>query len=343
MYDKQLIPEKYPQGDLFICDVADAILKDILPQMEHPFYSLSKKPETKIRHYEHNGNTLIITPSVKGMATIYDKDILIYAISQIMTKLNAGEEVSPRVRINSHELLRFTKRKTDGRAYIALTEALERLRGTTIRTDIKTGGETQTDIFGLIDTAGFKRKNGINGRLEWCEIKLSDWVFNAIRANEVLTLNPDYFRLRKPTERRLYEIARKHCGRKDEWSIGLTLLHKKSGSQSSLKEFRRKIKPLLKHDHLPDYTIEMDEETSKITFKNREKWWTDTKQLGNPLPSLSPLAFEEAKKVAGNYDVYYLEREFREWWFNSGKPVPDKLTSAFVGFCKSRHKRKPCP
>jgi hypothetical protein len=35
MYDKQLIPEKYPQGDLFICDVADAILKDILPQMEH--------------------------------------------------------------------------------------------------------------------------------------------------------------------------------------------------------------------------------------------------------------------------------------------------------------------
>ena len=343
MYDKQLIPEKYPQGDLFICDVADAILKDILPQMEHPFYSLSKKPETKIRHYEHNGNTLIITPSVKGMATIYDKDILIYAISQIMAKLNAGEEVSPRIRINSHELLRFTKRKTDGRAYIALTDALERLRGTTIRTDIKTGGETQTDIFGLIDTAGFKRKNGMDGRLEWCEIKLSDWVFNAIRANEVLTLNPDYFRLRKPTERRLYEIARKHCGRKDEWSIGLALLHKKSGSQSSLKEFRRKIKPLLEHDHLPDYTIEMNEETGKVTFKNREKWWKDAKQIGGALPPFSPLAFEEAKKVAPSYDVYYLEREFREWWSNSGKSVPDHLTKAFVGFCKARHKRKPYP
>ena len=70
-----LIPEKYPQGDLFVCDVADAVLEDIMPQMEHPFYSLSKKPDTTIRRYEHNGNWLEITPSVKGLATIYDKDI----------------------------------------------------------------------------------------------------------------------------------------------------------------------------------------------------------------------------------------------------------------------------
>ena len=34
------------KGDLFICDVADAALKDLIPQMEHPFYSLSKKPDT---------------------------------------------------------------------------------------------------------------------------------------------------------------------------------------------------------------------------------------------------------------------------------------------------------
>jgi hypothetical protein len=35
------------------------------------------------------------------------------------------------------------------------------------------------------------------------------------------------------------------------------------------------------------------------------------------------LAFEEAKKVAPNYDVYYLERDFREWLSNIGKPAPD--------------------
>ena len=45
-----LLPERHPQQDLFICDVADAVLKDVMPQMEHPFYSLSKKPETTIIH-----------------------------------------------------------------------------------------------------------------------------------------------------------------------------------------------------------------------------------------------------------------------------------------------------
>jgi len=103
---KPLLPEKYPQGDLFICDVADAVLKGIMPQMEHPFYSLSKKPDTSIRRYQHNDNWLEVVPSVKGLATIYDKDILIYCISQIMAKINEGEEVSKRVRINSADLLR---------------------------------------------------------------------------------------------------------------------------------------------------------------------------------------------------------------------------------------------
>ena len=58
-----------------------------MAHMEHPFYSLSKKPETTVRRYEHKGNWIEITPSVKGLATIYDKDILIYCISQIMAKL----------------------------------------------------------------------------------------------------------------------------------------------------------------------------------------------------------------------------------------------------------------
>jgi hypothetical protein len=43
--DEHLLPARYDKGDLFICDVADAVLKDLIPQMEHPFYSLSKKPE----------------------------------------------------------------------------------------------------------------------------------------------------------------------------------------------------------------------------------------------------------------------------------------------------------
>ena len=49
----------------------------------------------------------------------------IYAISQIMAKLNNGESVSQRIRINSHDLLRFTNRGTSGRDYMSLQDSLE--------------------------------------------------------------------------------------------------------------------------------------------------------------------------------------------------------------------------
>jgi hypothetical protein len=42
------------------------------------------------------------------------------------------------------------------------------------------------------------------------------------QGKEVLTLHRDYFRLRKPLERRMYELARKHCGQQATWSICLT-------------------------------------------------------------------------------------------------------------------------
>src|SRR5579859_3910039 len=141
--DEQLIQAKHAQGDLFICDVADAVLKDLIPQMEHPFYSLSKKPETSIRRYEHNGNSLEIIPSVKGLATIYDKDILIYCISQLIEKLKRQEPIGPRLRISSYDLLVFTNRGTAGKDYNALCEAIDRLAGTRIRTNIRTGDEEQ--------------------------------------------------------------------------------------------------------------------------------------------------------------------------------------------------------
>lgn len=328
---------------MFICDVADAALKDLIPQMEHPFYSLSKNPDTTIRRYEHNGNWLEIVPSVKGLATIYDKDILIYCISQIMEKLKRKEKVSQRVRITSYDLLVFTNRRTSGRDYAALCEAIDRLAGTRITTNIRTGDEEQRDSFGLIDAASIRRKHGPDGRLQAVEIKLSDWVFNAIRGQEVLTLHRDYFRLGKPLERRMYELARKHCGRQSTWHISLEILMKKSGSQSSMKRFRQHVKEIALHDHLPDYRLIFDEEHDMIGFYNRDNAWVE-----RPLPSdsetLPPLpteAYEEARAAAPGYDVHALETEWREWWASSGKPKLDNPAAAFVGFCRSRHKRAP--
>lgn len=341
--DEHLLPARYSTGDLFICDVADAALKDLIPQMEHPFFSLSKKRDTTIRKYEHNGNWLQIIPSAKGLATIYDKDILIYCISQIMEKLKRKQPVGQRVRITSYDLLVFTNRGTSGRDYDALCEALERLEGTRITTNIRTGDEEQRESFGLIDATSIRRKHGIDGRLLWVEIKLSDWVFNAIRGQEVLTLHRDYFRLGKPLERRVYELARKHCGRQATWQISIETLLKKSGSQSSIKRFRQHMKEIASHDHLPDYRLVFDEAADMVIFLNRDEKWVEQPlpSDGDALPSMPPEAYEDARAVAPGYDVYHLESEWREWWTSSGRPKLNNPAAAFVGFCRARHKRAP--
>ena len=339
--EEALNADKHPQQDLFICDVADAVLKDVMQQMEHPFYSLSKKPVTTIREYRHGDRWLKVTPSVQGLATIYDKDLLIYAISQLMAKRNQGEEISPRVRINSHEFLIFTNRGTGGKDYKALVEALERLRGTTISTNIITGDEEQIDVFGLIEKGTVRRKFGLDGRLQWVDIVLSDWVFNAIAANEVLTLNRDYFRLSKPYERRAYEIARKHCGRQPEWSIGLELLRKKMGATSPMKKFRFFIRELAESDHLPDYTIQLGE-NDQVTFRNRTAWWKEeADEQDRPRPVFATTeTYERAKKfMPQGEDVYAWESDWIEFWRQSGCPTLKSADAAFLGFCKSRFVR----
>ena len=90
-----LLPKRHPNHDLFICDVLDAIPKDDLGSMEHPVFSLATRPDTRILKYEHRNVKIQITPSVKGLATIFDKDLLIYCISQMITKKNQGQPLAP--------------------------------------------------------------------------------------------------------------------------------------------------------------------------------------------------------------------------------------------------------
>ena len=265
-----LLPDRHPNQDFFVCDILDAAPKDDMGSMEHPMFSLSTKPDHRIRHYEHNGNTLTIAPGAYGLATIWDKDILIYCISQMVEAMNRGrEDVSRTVWVTAYDLLAATNRTTSGVGYRRLKAALERLQGTQITTNIMTNGQRVTRGFGLIDSWEIVEKSPDDDRMVAIEITLSEWLYNAIRGREVLTISRDYFRLRKGIERRLYELARKHCGRQASWKISLDLLHKKSGSGGPLKEFRRKIRIIAGSDHLPDYSMAYLKEQDSVVFYNR--------------------------------------------------------------------------
>lgn len=327
-----LLPDRYPTPDFFVCDLFDAAPKGDMASMEHPIFSLSTKPDRRIRRYEHHDRFVEITPSVIGLATMHDRDILIYCISQLIAGLNEGRDLTRTVRFKAYDLLKATNRMTNGQGYDGLKAAMERLRGTTISTNIVTGGEEQLDVFGLIDRARIVRQTR-DGRMQDVEITLSDWVFNAIRAREVLTLHRDYFRLRKPLERRIYELARKHCGQKDEWRISLDLLQKKCGSSSTSREFKRLIQTIIaqdaEHAHMPDYAITLEED--QVVFRNRGTMVLKSKGTLPVVVFLQPETYGAAREAAPGWDVRYLEGEWRAWM----KEPPKSPDKAFIGFCRT--------
>ncbi len=331
-----LLPRRHQQ-DFFVCDIFDAAVKGDNASMEHPIFSLSKKPDLKVRRYENGEKWAEVRPSVKGLATVFDRDVLIYCISQLIAALNDGRPISQRLRLRAYDLLVATNRDTSGRGYLQLREALERLQGTQIATNVVTGGREVFDVFGLINRARIVRETR-DGRMQEVEIELSDWVFQAVEAEEVLTLDRRYFQLAKPLERRLYELARKHVGHQDGFRIGIEKLRLKCGSQSTPKEFRRLLQTIIaddvKHNHMPGYSISLNGDMVEMRPKG------DGNRTALPvLPGvqLRPDTHELGRQYAPGWDIHALEAEWRDWLVKK-KIDPHRADAHFLAFCKRRGK-----
>jgi len=336
-----LLPLRHPQRDFFVCDIFDAVPKSDIASMEHPLFTLSTKPDMTPRRYEMNDKWIELRPSSLGLATVFDRDILIYCISQCMAALNEGRPIHRTMRLSAHDVLKATNRDTSDKGYAGFKAALTRLRSTEIQTNITTGGVEQWEIFGFIDAAKTLRKSR-EGRMMAVEVTLSDWLFNAIDANrgEILTISPRYFQLRKPLERRLYEIVRKSCGTKNRMlRYGMEKLRIKTGSQSTPKEFRRMVKAIvdmnIEKNHIPDYIFELDGDL--FTIRPRPEF-SDIYAEPETVDALDQIrlpetAYRSARKIAPGYDVYFLEREWRDL-LSRKQSIPDNPSGSFVNFVK---------
>ena len=338
-----LVPLRHVQGDFFVCDIFDAAPKGDIASMAHPIFTLSTKPDVKLRRYESpDGLSYVeIRPNIVGLATVHDRDILIYCISQVMAALNNGQQVHRTLRFKPYDLLVATNRQTGGSGYIGLRASLERLQGTSIETNITTGGVEQIEAFSLIDRYRIVKENK-DGRMLDLEVTLSDWVFNAIRSNDVLTLNRRYFQLRKPLERRLYELARKHCGQQSEWKCGLEKLQARAGSLSQSYEFKRLVKDIcnadIEHDHMPDYEFRLEGDIvvvkPKPEFIDRMSTPQQDPITGGYIMTLSLETLEKARDLAPTWDIQMLVKEWRIYAAKKKAP-PKNPNAAFLGFCKA--------
>lgn len=170
-------------------------------------------------------------------------------------------------------------------------------------------------------------------------VTLSEWLYAAIMAKSVLTLNRAYFGLRKPLERRLYELARKHCGRQPEWRISLEVLQKKTGSTSPRRVFRAMLREVIAQGQIPDYALVLEEDILRVTPKGAVLEAGSLASSGlilSSLPALAAATLDKARQQAQGWDIYALEAEWRALWARSGRPrlaAPDK---AFLGWLAKR-------
>lgn len=363
---KRTLRKALYERDFFIPEIFDNLpIKDDMASMEHPFYTLAMKQDMRTLRYESADGmaSIEIQPSALGLPTIMDKDILLYFASVTIDAINKGETPSRYVRCSLNDILKATNRHTNSEGYKAIKKAFNRLGGAMIKTNIRRKGRRREEGFHIIESYIIREQKRLGGRRADVEVTLSEWFFEALLARQVLTISPDYFRLDSPLKRRIYEIARKHCGHQDKWSIALPSLYHKSGSRSPLRNFRSNVKAMCEAVDFPDYTISLSPD-DQVTFNNRDPKAKPAKKKAkrtngtpypatvekqqellppSPIPHGLPSSYKaEAQTKAPRYDVATLWEEFKE--FNDAQGVvPDHMKAAFLGFCSRRAKLKPCP
>ncbi|MHA0327563.1 replication initiator protein A [Sphingomonas melonis] len=257
-------PDGIPQRDLFALDSPlHGEIRGERSLMAFPFFALSKNAWMKPLTYDHATVSIEVRPSASGVATIYDKEIVLYIASLMAAKLEAGDRVEQDFVFTAHDLFSATGSNHSARSYGRLSEALERLQGTQIKTNIEAGGEGEEGFFSWLSEAKLhysKTKSG-ERRLKAVKVRLCDWLYRAILLDRhVLDYAAAYFQL-GPIERRIYEVARSTCEEGNVLDIDLATFRLQIGYQNPLSNFKAALKQIVATDGIPDYHLELVEET----------------------------------------------------------------------------------
>ena len=226
-----------PQGELFKLD--SPLVGEIRGErslMAFPFFALSKNAWMKPLAYATPTVSIEVRPSARGVATIYDKEIVLYIASLMASKIDEGMAVSQDFTFTAHDLFSVTGSNHSARSYSRLADAFERLQGTQIKTNIEAGGEGEDGFFSWLSEARLQYARSGKGekRLKAVKVRLCDWLFRAILRNrQVLAYASNYFHL-GPIERRIYEVVRSACVDGEPLEMDLQTLKLQIGFENPL-------------------------------------------------------------------------------------------------------------
>jgi plasmid replication initiation protein len=277
-------PQEEGKGNFFVPGLYDVAGRDKRSLMDVAVYRLSKRDKRagEVIHYELSDGFVEVTAGPYGMASVWDYDIVLMIVSHLTEATNRfregkGEKPGRTFTPHVNDILRFSRRGRGQRQAEEIESALDRLKGTTIKsvrehTDQAGLQIRQVDSESLISGYSVLSRTD-TGRIDSVEIEAPRWMYEEIvegRQPDVLTVHPDYFLIEPGVGRFIYRLARRAAGKGiAKWSF--RTLYQRSGSTGTFKEFCRMLRKIIAADDLPEYELDEEEGQSgpQLTMRNR--------------------------------------------------------------------------
>lgn len=261
-------PEGNEHPDFFVPTLYDIATKDNRSIMDVAVFRLSKKNKraSETICYTLTDGYVEVKAGLDGMASVWDYDIVLMAISHLtdaMNRYRQGHSEKPGRLFRPHvsEILKFCRRSNGGRQYEEIESALDRLKNTSLKIVRTTRGDSgramrEAEAEGLI--SNYRTMSyADNGRLSSVEIEVPNWIYREVveaKNPEVLTVHPEFFLIEPGIGRFLYRLARRAAGKgQAKWSF--ETIYERSGSTGTLKKFAFTLRRLIAANDLPEYTL----------------------------------------------------------------------------------------
>lgn len=260
-------PKAESQADFFVPTLYDVGTKDSRSIMDVAVFRLSKRDRRagEIIHYELSDGHVTVSGGAAGMASVWDYDLVLMAVSHLTEQMNRfregkAERPSRIFRPHVADVLRFCRRSDGGKQKDDLVETCIRLNTTHVavqRFKKNSNGKTITVDEGEPLISRYKVIKSDTGKPEYIEIELADWMYREItdgKNPDVLTVHPDYFLIDPGIGRFIYRLARRAAGKTEaRWSF--QTIYDRSGSSGTLKKFTENLRKIINSNDLPEYNI----------------------------------------------------------------------------------------
>ena len=261
-------PSGDEQADFFVPSLYDVGGRDNRTVMDVAVFRLSKsnKRAGEMIRYELPDGFVEVTAGPYGMASVWDYDIVLMMVSHLTEAMNRyrdgkGEKPGRTFKPHVSDILKFARRGDGSRQVEEVEKALDRLKGTTIKTVRERTGEDgrkmrEVEAEGLISRYSVLARTD-TGRVNAVEIEAPVWIYQEIvegKQPDVLTVHPDYFLIEPGIGRFVYRLARRAAGKGvAKWSF--QTIYERSGSTGTFSKFRENLRKIIRANDLPEYSL----------------------------------------------------------------------------------------